>query len=170
MPLPFTSKTFGTSISRPAMSMRNLPGTSKASAMLPLPVNAWMAVSTSMVTSKVPSSPVTSAFTLPKSRPALFAPMPILSTSLPPLNSVFTSEMDGPSRVSGPTGAVLLDGAVAPLCTVLETVNTPDEATLATALAPVPTVQLPATTCTVTSPLVNICAGSTPVFGCRKNR
>ncbi len=168
MPLPVTSKTFGTSINRPAMSMRNLPGTSKAAPMSPPPVTAWRAVATSMLTSKVPIRPVSSVLTLPKLSVALLAPMAMLSTSLPPLNSVLARLTDGPSSVSGPTGALLV--AAAPLCKVLETVNTLADATLSMAAAPVPTLQLPAATCTVISPLVKTWAGSTPVLGCTKKR
>jgi hypothetical protein len=174
MPLPLTSKTFGTVTLRPAMSIRNLPGTLKTEPRSPPWVMAVTAARTSTWMSKVPSSPVSSAVTplppwlLPKLNAAVLTPMPTESTSWPSLKPVLTRPTDGPSRDSGPSTMLLV--AAAASCTAPDTVNVAVLAALVTALAPVPTFQLPATTCTVTSPSMKVSASNMPAFGWTKKR
>ena len=174
MLVPLTVSRLGTSMFRPAMSIRNLPGTLKAEAMLPPSVIAARAVAMFTLTSNVPSSPVTSAVTplppwlSPKLSAARLTPMAMVRTSSPPSKPTLARPTEGPSNVNGPRAMGLV--AEAASLTWPETVKVALLATLAMALLSVPTVQLLATNCTLISPSTKVWSGVTPALGCTKKR
>ena len=81
---------------------------------------------------------------------------------MPSLNWVLARVTDGPCNDSGPSDSVL-DPAAA-VCSEPEMVKISSLRVPATALSPLPTCQLPATTCTLTSPATNMSFASTPVL------
>ncbi len=99
----------------------------------------------------------------PKPRVAVSTPMATVRIRLPFTNWTFASVIDGPCSDSGPSERVL--EAVPAVCSAAEIVKTSSVRTPATALAPVPALQLPATNCTFTAPATHRSLGSTPVFG-----
>ena len=172
MPLPVTLSAPGISTARLPIWMPNLPGTLKAESRSPPPVMALSAANTSTLMSKVPSRPVSfavmplldCALPPPKLRLATSTPMATVRTSfLSLVNCIFASVTDGPSSDSGPR-AIAFDAAPA-VCSVAEMVKSSSVRMFVTALAPVPTRQLPATTWTLISPATNRFFGSTPVLG-----
>jgi hypothetical protein len=88
--------------------------------------------------------------------------MAIVRSSLPFTNWVFASVIDGPSSDSGPSVRVF--EAAPAVCSDAEIVKTSSVRTPATALAPAPALQLPATNWTFTSPATNMSFGSTPAL------
>jgi len=133
---------------------------------LPPPVIAPSAAKTSTAMSKVPSRPVSLAVmplppcAPPKARLATSTPMATVSTSLPSLNWVLARPTDGPCSDSGPRLMVL---EAAPAVATAVMVKTSSLRAEATTPSPLPARQLPATTCTPTSPTTKVSLGSMPV-------
>ena len=94
------------------MLSENLPGTLNAASRPAGSVSDCSALSTSTLTSKVPRMPVSRAviplppWPPPKARPASLAPIATVRVSMPLSNVVPARPIDGPSRLSGPAGAV----------------------------------------------------------------
>src|SRR2546428_5949303 len=132
MPEPTTRTTFGTSTSSVATLRLNLPGTLKAASRPDGFESACMAAITSTTTSKVPRMPVSVAPTPlplwpaaacapPKARLAVFTSMATVAVSLPSLNVVPASPMDGPGGDGGPR--LIVFDAVPDVLASLATVN-----------------------------------------------